>query len=98
MTEGLRLRLYYTLAGGLAWLAYRVLGLRRSVVRGNLQRSFPEWSAEQQRAARREFARRQGELTAEVFYAEHIDEAELRARVTLVNPQVVAAAAAPPRR
>ena len=95
MTEGLRLRLYYTLAGALAWLAYRVLGLRRSVVRGNLQRSFPEWSAEQQRAARREFARRQGELTAEVFYAEHIDEAELRARVTLVNPQVVAAAAAP---
>ena len=96
MTDGLRLRLYYTLAGALAWLAYRVLGLRRSVVRGNLQRSFPEWSAAQQRAARREFARRQGELAAEVFYAEHIDEAELRARVTLVNPQVVAAAA-PPR-
>ncbi len=96
MTEGLRLRLYYTLAGALAWIAYRALGLRRSVVRGNLQRSFPEWSAAQQRAARREFARRQGELAAEVFYAEHIDEAELRARVTLANPQVVAAAA-PPR-
>ena len=96
MTEGLRLRLYYTLAGALAWLAYRVLGLRRSVVRDNLQRSFPEWSAGQQRTARREFARRQGELAAEVFYAEHIDAAELRARVTLVNPQVVAAAA-PPR-
>jgi KDO2-lipid IV(A) lauroyltransferase len=66
------------------------------VVRDNLQRSFPEWSAAQQRAARREFARRQGELAAEVFYAEQIDAAELRARVSLVNPQVVASAA-PPR-
>ena len=96
MTDGLRLRLYYQLAGALAWLAYRVLGLRRAVVRGNLRRSFPEWSAAEQRAARREFARRQGEMAAEVFYAEHIDEAELRARVTLANPAVVAAAA-PPR-
>jgi KDO2-lipid IV(A) lauroyltransferase len=96
MTDGLRLRLYYRLAGALAWLAYGMLGLRRSVVRGNLQRTFPEWTAAEQRAARREFARRQGELAAEVFYAEHIDEVELRARVTLVNPQVVASAA-PPR-
>ena len=96
MTDGLRLRLYYQLAGALAWLAYRVLGLRRSVVRGNLRRSFPEWTGAEQRAARREFARRQGEMAAEVFYAEHIDEAELRARVTLANPAVVAAAA-PPR-
>jgi len=96
MTDGLRLRLYYRLAGALAWLAYSVLGLRRSVVRDNLQRTFPEWSAAQQRAARREFARRQGEVAAEVFYAEHIDAAELRARVTVLNPQVVAAAA-PPR-
>ena len=96
MTDGLRLRLYYRLAGALAWLAYRALGLRRSVVRDNLTRSFPDWSPAQQRAARREFARRQGEVAAEVFYAEHIDEAELRARVTLANPQVVAAAA-PPR-
>jgi KDO2-lipid IV(A) lauroyltransferase len=96
MTEGLRLRIYYRLAGALAWLAYSVLGLRRSVVRGNLQRAFPEWSAAEQRAARREFARRQGELAAEVFYAEHIDAAELRSRVTLVNPQAVASAA-PPR-
>ena len=96
MTDGLRLRLYYQLAGALAWLAYRVLGLRRAVVRGNLRRSFPEWSAAEQRAVRREFARRQGELAAEVFYAEHIDTAELRERVTLVNPQVIAAAA-PPR-
>ena len=96
MTDGPRLRLYYRLAGALAWLAYRALGLRRSVVRENLQRSFPDWSAAQQRSARREFARRQGEVAAEVFYAGHIGEAELRARVTIANPQVIAAAA-PPR-
>ena len=40
MTEGLRLRLYYRLAGALAWLAYRALGLRRSVVRDNLARFY----------------------------------------------------------
>jgi KDO2-lipid IV(A) lauroyltransferase len=96
MTEGLRLRLYYALAGVLAWLAYGVLGLRRSVVRGNLKSSFPGWTAAEHRAARREFARRQGEVAAEVLYAEHIDAAELRARVTLLNPQVIAGAA-PPR-
>jgi len=96
MTEGLRLRICYALAGALAWLAYRVLGLRRSVVRGNLQRSFPEWTAAQRLSVEREFARRQGEVAAEVLYAPHIDADELRARVTLRNPDVIAAAA-PPR-
>jgi KDO2-lipid IV(A) lauroyltransferase len=96
MTERLRLRLYYALGGTLAWLAYEFLGLRRSVIGGNLRRSFPEWTATEHRAARREFARRQGEVAAEVLYAEHIDAAELRARVTLLNPQVLAGAA-PPR-
>ncbi len=96
MTDPLRLRLRYAFAGAAAWLAYRVFGLRRSVVRENLQRSFPEWSDAERRAAEREFARRQGEVAAEVSYAGRIGEAELRDRVTLANPAILASAA-PPR-
>jgi KDO2-lipid IV(A) lauroyltransferase len=82
----------YAVAGTVAWLAYRVFGLRRSVVRENLQRSFPEWSDDERRSVEREFARRQGEVAAEVLHARRISEAELRERVTLANPEVLASA------
>ncbi len=96
MTDGLRLRLLYRLAGIAAWLAYRVLGLRRRVIRSNLERSFPDWSAAERRVVERDFARRQGEMAAEVLYAPNIPVAELRERVTLANPQAILTAA-PPR-
>jgi Kdo2-lipid IVA lauroyltransferase/acyltransferase len=95
MTDGLRLRAYYAATALAAWLLYRVLGFRRRVVRDNLERSFPAASMPWRRAIGREFARRQGELAAEVLYATRIDADELRARVALVNPAVLAAAAAP---
>ncbi len=96
MTDPLRLRLAYAFAGLAAWLAYRVFGLRRPVIRENLQRSFPEWSDAERRAAEREFVRRQGEVAAEILYARRMDAAELRERVTFANPGLLAAAA-PPR-
>jgi KDO2-lipid IV(A) lauroyltransferase len=96
MTDSVSLRIRYAVAGAAAWLAYRVLGLRRSVIRGNLARSFPDWPVAKRRAVEREFARRQGELAAEVSYAASIDEAELRERVVLTNAQALAGAA-PPR-
>jgi KDO2-lipid IV(A) lauroyltransferase len=91
MTDGIRLRLCYAFGALAAWLAYRVVGLRRSVVRGNLARSFPEWPVERRRAVAREFSARQGELVAEALYASSIGEAELRERVTIANPGVLAA-------
>jgi len=42
------------------------------VVRDNLRRSFPDWTPAQLRAVEREFARRQGEIAAEVLYASRI--------------------------
>lgn len=96
MTDGLYLRACYAFAGFLAWLAYRVIGLRRSVVRENLQRSFPSASPAELGSIEREFVRRQGEVAAEAWYAGRIDATELRARVALANPQVIANAA-PPR-
>ncbi len=79
------LRLCYALAGAATWFAYRVLGLRRAVVRGNLERSFPDWSRQRVVEVEREFARRQGELLAELLYSPRIDEAEMRRRLVLVN-------------
>jgi KDO2-lipid IV(A) lauroyltransferase len=96
MTDGLLLRVCYALAGAAAWLAYRGLGLRRRVVRENLQRSFPEASPAELRSIEREFVRRQGEAVAEALYSRRIEEEELRARVALANPQLIAGAA-PPR-
>jgi len=93
MTDGLRLRALYGAARVGAWLAYRVLRLRRAVVRGNLERSFPDWTRSRLDAVEREFARRQGEVVAEVLYAGRIRESELRERVTLANPQLLAEAA-----
>ena len=95
MTERLPLRLGYALAGLGAWLAFRVLRLRLGVVRDNLRRSFPDRSREQLRAIEREFVRRQGEVAAEVLYATRIAADELRGRVTITNPEALAAAGAP---
>jgi len=95
MSDGLRLRAYYVIAGVVAWIAHRLLGFRRSVIRGNLSRSFPELPVARLREIEREFIRRQGELAAEVLYASRIGPDELRERVTLANPDLLASAAAP---
>lgn len=96
MTDGLRLRAYYGIARAVAWVAHRLLGFRRSVIRGNLSRSFPELPVARLREIEREFVRRQGELAAEVLYASRIGADELRERVALANPELLATAA-PPR-
>lgn len=93
--DTLGLRLLYAAFGATAFLLYRVFGLRRDVVRGNLARSFPGWSAGRLREVEREFVRLQGELAAEVVYASRIPADELRARVSIVNPDLLAAAQAP---
>ena len=93
MTDRLRLRVLYRAMRVATWLAYRVFGVRRAVIRGNLERSFPGMTRRELRATEREFAVRQGEVAAEVIYAARIGETELRERVTLVNPQLLAEAA-----
>jgi len=95
MAEGLVVRTYYLCCGVLAWLALRLFGLRRTVVRENLRRSFPEWTSDRWRAVEREFARRQGEIAAEVLYATRLGADELRARVTITNPELLDAAGRP---
>jgi KDO2-lipid IV(A) lauroyltransferase len=87
--DPLLLRLLYAFGAALAWFAYRVLRLRREVIRGNLARSFPEWPQERLREVEREFARRQGELVAELLYSPWLDEAEMRRRLAFVNAEAI---------
>ena len=95
MTDGLLLRACYALTAFGAWLALRVFGLRRSVVRDNLRRSFPDWTPDRRRAIEREFARRQGEIAAEVLCSGRLSADELRGRVRVTNPESLAAAGQP---
>jgi len=91
--DPLGLRILYAVMGAAAWFAYRLLGLRRDVIRGNLERSFPDWSRERRRAVQREFATRQGELLAELLYTPRLSADEVRQRVVLTNPELIADAA-----
>ena len=79
MADGLVLRAAYVACGAAAWVALRMFGLRRSVVRDNLRRSFPDWAPAQLRTVEREFARRQGEIAAEVLCSGRSGADELRA-------------------
>jgi len=87
------LRLLYAVMGAAAWIAYRLLGLRRKVIRGNLARSFPGWSVGQLSAVEREFAQRQGEFMAELLYTPRVDAGDMRARVRIANPGLLVGAA-----
>jgi KDO2-lipid IV(A) lauroyltransferase len=95
LNDSLALRIGYALSRFAAFTLYSLAGLRRSVVRDNLARSFPEVPPAELRRVRRDFQRRQAELAAEVLYATRIDAGELRTRVQMTNPELLAAAAAP---
>jgi Kdo2-lipid IVA lauroyltransferase/acyltransferase len=90
VADSLLLRASYRACGAVAWLGLRVVGLRRSVVRDNLRRSFPDWAPARLRAVEREFARRQGEVAAEVLWSGRMAADELRERMRIVNPEVLA--------
>jgi len=96
MSESLCLRACYAACSVLFTLVVRLGGLRRKVTRDNLAQSFPELTPSQWRAIEREFVQRQSEVFAEILYSWRIPEAELRDRVTLLNPELLASAQ-PPR-
>jgi KDO2-lipid IV(A) lauroyltransferase len=95
MDDGVAFDVSYALSRGVFFILFSLLGLRRSVIRDNLARSFPELAPAARRKLRREFLRRQSELAAEVLLAPRLEAAELRERVTLANPEVLTSAAAP---
>jgi KDO2-lipid IV(A) lauroyltransferase len=80
------LRWRYVVFGVAFFLVYRVFGLRRQVIRGNLERSFPDADPSALRKLQREFVTRQAEVFAEIDYARLLTPAELRQRVRLLDP------------
>jgi KDO2-lipid IV(A) lauroyltransferase len=87
MADSFALRWRYALARVAFFVGYRLLGLRRGVIRGNLERSFPQLDAAARARIVRDFVRRQSEVLAEIDYARRISADELRERVRLVDPQ-----------
>ena len=75
----------------LFFVAYRLLGLRRRVVRRNLEHSFPGLDARRRAALAREFVTRQSQVFAELDYARLITADDLRRRVTVRDPAQVLA-------
>jgi len=96
MRPSLRLRCYYALSRVLLWLVLGLGRFRHAVTRDNLARSFPDLTPAQRRDIERDYIRRQSEVFAEIFYGFSISAEELRARVVVLNPQLLADAQ-PPR-
>lgn len=86
MPESFGLRLRYALAAVVFFLGYRVFGLRRGVIRGNLRRSFPALGDDERRRIRSEFVTRQSEILAELDYSRALSAEELRLRVQFEDP------------
>ena len=94
LTEPFALRWRYALARLVFAIVYGVFGLRRGVIRRNLDRSFPGREPAARRLIASDFVVRQSQILAELDYAASIPEAELRQRVRLLDPHGVLAAPA----
>ena len=71
----------YALSGAVAWFALRILGYRRKVIRGNLDRSFPERPASERRRIERAFHRHFGDLVVEIIKHFTVKEKQVEPRM-----------------
>jgi Kdo2-lipid IVA lauroyltransferase/acyltransferase len=83
------LAIWYPIARGLAWLAWRVIPYRRHVVVANLKISFPDWSEEKREQVIRDYYRGFADVLVEVVHSARLTRAELERRVRLLNPELV---------
>jgi len=80
-------RVLYVLSDGLAFLAHRVVGYRRKVVRANLRNSFPEKSVEELREIERKFYHYICDYLVEEVKTLSISFEELTRRMEYVNKE-----------
>jgi KDO2-lipid IV(A) lauroyltransferase len=81
--------LLYGLSDFLFFLFYYVLGYRKKIVLGNIERSFPEKSAAEHRAIAREFYRHFCDLILESIKTFTISEKEVAKRVICKTPEII---------
>jgi KDO2-lipid IV(A) lauroyltransferase len=83
------LPIMHGLADVLSWLLFRVIGFRKKVILGNLQRSFPEKTEQETDRIAREYYRHLCDLVVEAVRSFSIPEAEIKRRGVIKNPEVL---------
>jgi KDO2-lipid IV(A) lauroyltransferase len=83
----------FPLLYALAWvgylLLYYVVGYRRTVVRQNLSRAFPEKSEGEIDTLARKFYRQLSQVALEIIKARRMTPEDFRDRITLTNPELL---------
>lgn len=79
----------YLLADILYFLAYKVLGYRKKVVRENLQRCFPEMTADELKETERDFYRNLADVVVESIKLLTISRLEITRRTNLVGIELL---------
>jgi KDO2-lipid IV(A) lauroyltransferase len=82
-------RLLYGLSDFLFLLFYYIIGYRKKIVLGNIQRSFPEKSHQEQLEICKKFYRHFCDLILESLKTFTISEKQVLKRVTCKNPEVI---------
>jgi KDO2-lipid IV(A) lauroyltransferase len=81
-----------------AWIAYLLLyyvsGYRKTVVRQNLSKAFPDKSDQEITVLAKKFYRQLCQVTFEILKARKMTRADFHERVTLVNPELLQDASA----
>lgn len=85
----LPLSAHYLFADLLFLISYRIIGYRKAIVVGNLERSFPEKTHEERRKIRKDFYRNLCDYAVETLKLLTISEKELRKRMVYKNPEVL---------
>lgn len=79
----------YGLSNLLAFLLHRIIRYRRSVVLGNLSRSFPDYSKKQVEALSRPFYRNFSDILLEGIKGMFLSREEILKRYHLLNPELL---------
>jgi len=79
----------YLLADFLFFMAYRVVGYRRKMVRKNLRNSFPEMTEKELKATERQFYKNRCDYGVETLKLLTISAEELKRRMVYKNPEIL---------
>lgn len=85
----LPLGILYVAGGAVSFIAFRVLRWRRTVARANLALAFPELSDAERASLLQRSYLNLGEIIAETLWSYRATSAQIAARVTIENPEVV---------
>ncbi|NRB62284.1 MAG: lysophospholipid acyltransferase family protein [Saprospiraceae bacterium] len=83
------LSILYGFSYFLYWFLYKLIGYRAKVVRGNIERSFPNWTKKQVNNTVDKFYRHFSDIVVESVRAFSMPEAEFLRRARLVNPELL---------